>query len=163
MNSAKLWPWALTGVLAVTVGGNAVVYYIANNDPSMVIEPDYYEKAVQWDSTAAEADRSRELGWKAQVRMGPTDAARGADIAVTLVDAGGQPVRGAIVHLTAIHNANASQLLGAILTEGVGGEYRGHVNTRRIGLWEIRLRAEKGPARFGLTVRENNQESGRHP
>ena len=51
-------------VLALTVAGNLWVMRIANADPSFSVEPDYYRKAVDWDSTMAQRARNEALGWQ---------------------------------------------------------------------------------------------------
>ena len=57
MNASRLWPWAIGAVLLITVAANLALFHVAGSDPSFVIEPDYYAKAVAWDSTMAQTRR----------------------------------------------------------------------------------------------------------
>lgn len=58
MKPAALWPLAVIGVLAVTVGANVWLIQVAREPNGAVIEPDYYRRAVAWDSLAARQGRS---------------------------------------------------------------------------------------------------------
>ena len=62
------WPWLLaTGLLGI-VAVNVTMLFVANSDANgSVVEPDYYRKAVQWDSTMAHRAASDRLGWTASV------------------------------------------------------------------------------------------------
>ena len=64
MKRGAWWPIGITTVLATTVAANLWVMRIANDDPSFAIEPDYYQKAIMWDSTLAQARRDAILGWR---------------------------------------------------------------------------------------------------
>ena len=76
MNAAHRWPVGLGLVLALTIAGNVVVYRLATRRDARAIEPDYYRKAVAWDSTQAVAARSRALGWRLEATLGGAAAAR---------------------------------------------------------------------------------------
>ena len=51
-------------MLALTVGANFWLYVAANDDRGIAIEPDYYQKAVAWDSSMAQARENRRSGWR---------------------------------------------------------------------------------------------------
>lgn len=61
---AKLWPAALVGALALTVIGNIWLLRAAT-DQTLGLEPDYYARAVSWDSTLAQRETNARLGWQA--------------------------------------------------------------------------------------------------
>ena len=62
-----LWPIAIAGVLGGTVAANAFILVEANRG-NVAIEPDYYRKAVAWDSTLAQAGRNAQLAWRITAR-----------------------------------------------------------------------------------------------
>ena len=78
------WPWLLVLGMSGIVGVNVVMLFVANSDANgVVVEPDYYRKAVQWDSTMAHRAASDLLGWTATVALSADAAAAGADEVAT--------------------------------------------------------------------------------
>ena len=63
MKRGSMWPIGIAAVLLATVAANIALYYVAGNDPSFVIEPNYYAKAIAWDSTMAQSALNQRLGW----------------------------------------------------------------------------------------------------
>jgi nitrogen fixation protein FixH len=153
MIAAKLWPLAIVGVLAITVGANAWILYEANRDPNAtVVEPDYYRKAVAYDSTLAQARRDRALGWRLAAEPGAFDP-NGTPLALALTDREGLPIAGASVALVAIHNLDAGRLVSARLVTGADGRATGRLGLDRTGLWELRFDARRGAERFTTDLR----------
>ena len=106
-------------VLAVTVVANVALLWKANSDPSFAVEPDYYQRAVLWDSTVAQRHRSDALHWRAAVRLAPPEGGE-ATILVTLTTQEGAPVDSADVRAEASHNAGRRRVSGAITRVGAG-------------------------------------------
>lgn len=156
MQSGKLWPWGLGLVLAITVLGNVWVMRVAGSDPSFAIEPDYYRKAVDWDSTVAQSARNQALGWRLTATLGAPDASGGAILTARLHDATGTPLPGATVTVEATHNARASEVLAAELVAGDDGAYTASLPATRRGVWELRFAVERGDERFTATLRTDN-------
>ena len=153
MNPARLWPLAIVGVLALTVGANGWILYEANRDPNAsVVEPDYYRKAVAYDSTLAQERHDAALGWRLTAAAGALDPA-GTPLAVTLVDRDDRPIAGAVVTLTAIHNLDAGRVIGARLVTGGDGRASARVALDRAGLWELRFDVRLGAERFTAGLR----------
>lgn len=153
MKNGRAWPWALGLVLAVTVVGNIWVMRVASGDPSFVIEPDYYQKAVDWDSTMARSARSAALGWTLTARLAPASADGNVTLTAQLRDAGGEPVTGAVVTVEATHNARAANILAAELTPAEDGSYTAMLPAARRGLWELRFEVARNGEQFTATVR----------
>lgn len=160
-----LFPVALLGGLMSLVGTLVV---IATRDPGFAVEPDYYQKAVDWDARRALEARSAALGWKAAWSFdtepltpdGPSaiDAALhaatpGARVTLTLTDAAGRPVDGATVQVTALHNARANAQQALTLSELDAGRYSGSWLVTRDGLWEFRLTVMRSGEHFTATHR----------
>ncbi len=153
-----LWPVAIVGVLALTVGANIWVMVVARDPHAAAIEPDYYNKAVAWDSTLAEQHRSEQLGWLVDVVL--LDASpSGAVVRVQLRDRTGRALSGARVRVEAIHNLQADARIEAALGELGEGEYSAHMPLPRPGQWELRLDVTQGKDRWVSSVRREAQWS----
>ena len=153
MKAGMGWPIGVATILALTVAANIVVMRIANDDPSFSVEPDYYRKAVAWDSTMARRAESAALGWTATVTLeAEARAAAPTTVAVALLDTSGAPVREATVAVTLIHNADAGRPLSVRLSERAPGTYEGSALLAFPGRWEVRIAATRGAERFELTT-----------
>jgi nitrogen fixation protein FixH len=150
------WPWLLGLGMSGIVGVNVVMLFVANSDANgVVVEPDYYRKAVQWDSTMAHRAASDLLGWKVSVALSadeaaPGSASRAATLHVTLVDSAGAGVAGAAVQAVLIHNADAGRPLELALRDQGAGRYGAELPLGHAGLWEVRVSAERAGERFGV-------------
>jgi len=148
------WPWLLVLGMSGIVGVNVVMLFVANSDANgVVVEPDYYRKAVQWDSTMAHRAASDQLGWTATVALSADVAVAGADegaatVRVTLTDSAGAGVSGAAVQAVLIHNADAGRPIELQLRDEGAGSYGVNVPLAHPGLWEVRVNASRGDARF---------------
>ena len=155
MKPGHLWPLAIAGVLAITVGANAWIFFVANRDPNAsVLESDYYRKAVAFDSTLAQAARDSVLGWQLDAvpggyRVGATP------LTVTLADREGHAIAGASVALTAIHNLDAGRTVTARFVTGADGRATAPVALHHAGLWELRLDARHAGERFTADLRRD--------
>lgn len=154
MKPAAMWPLAVVAVLAITVGANLWLIWEARDPNGAVIEPDYYRKAVAWDSLAARQARSDALRWTADASLGPTDGAR-AHVRATLADSLGAPVAGATVTLEAIHNLDGARRARADLAETGPGVYEADAPLDRAGMWELRLVALHAGAVFQSSLRRD--------
>lgn len=152
MRAARLWPIAIVAVLGSTVVANVALLIATHGDASQV-EPDYYRKAVTWDSTLAARRRSDALGWSAEARLGDLDGRGNAVLEVRLADRSRRSVAGARTLVTAVHNLDPSHPVRAALVETEPGSYRAEVALARAGLWELRLDAVRGGERFIAEIR----------
>jgi len=152
MRSGAGWPLAVAAVLAVTVIANAILFVAAQDRNGAVVEPDYYRKAVEWDSTLAQERRNRELGWRLDAELGPR-ADGGVPLRVRLADAQGRPIDGATGRVAAIHNADAGRIVAETLAPGPDGRYRATLRLERGGLWELRFAIRRGAERFTASLR----------
>lgn len=143
MNPARLWPLAIVAVLGVTVVANVALYMTANGHDAPVPEPDYYRRAIAWDSTLAEARRSAELGWSVDARLA-TDGDGGTTMELVAQGRDGRPVSNAEVTVTAIHSRPPQRVVEARGTLGADGRARILLPLERSGAWELRLRLRRG-------------------
>jgi nitrogen fixation protein FixH len=152
MKPEKRWPVGVSVVLGVTVAVNAVLYYVAGADPSFAIEPNYYAKAVKWDSTVAQTKRSAALGWRLSPALTPIVPRVGARLSVTLTDSTGAPITDAIVKVSALYNARAGTVLESVLRPDTNG-YDTILGISNAGLWEFRFDVTRRRQHFTSTVR----------
>ena len=149
MKKGWTWPIAVAALLAAGVGANVALMMFAIDDPSFSVEPDYYEKAVNWDRHEAIVRASDALGWTAAIEVAPADILTGrAKVTVRLLDRDRRPVDGASISLEAFHNARASRIVKGTFAEGADHLYAAELPIRKPGLWEFRLEATRGTDRF---------------
>lgn len=153
MKSGIAWPIGITAILGATVAANLFVMRLASNDPAFAVEPDYYRKAVQYDSTMAQERRNLALGWQATTVLDSVTAGTATRVRIQLHDAGAAPVTGATVSLMARFNARANDTLTATLMEGAPGNYITTLPIRTPGEWEVRIDAVRDSARYTTSQR----------
>ena len=153
MKRGMWWPIGITTVLATTVAANLWVMRIANDDPSFAIEPDYYQKAVAWDSTLAQERQDSILGWRIKPTIGIVAATGKTQISAILTDSLGTPISGAMVKLSALPVARASEVHETTLTAAGAGEYTGQLDAQRQGQWELRFDVRAGSTHFTEVAR----------
>jgi nitrogen fixation protein FixH len=154
MKPATLWPLGVVAALALTVGANLWVLHLAGDRDAAVVEPDYYRKALAWDSTLAQQARDRALGWRVAADLGPLARDGRARVAVRLLDRDGHAVRAAAVALEAVHNLDAARPRRATLAPD-GDGYAAEVPLGRPGLWELRLDVRRGADHFVTCLRRD--------
>lgn len=146
------WPIAIVTILGITVAANIWGAVLAGDDPSFAVEPDYYHKAVNWDSTLAQSRENERLGWRIATTLGAFDVKAGAHLSVTLVDSTGAPIADAVVHVAALYNARADQIFQATLSS-TGGTYAAMLPVAHAGEWELRFEVLRGGRKFTSTSR----------
>jgi len=143
------WPTIIAGALALHVVGSLIVVYVATSDPSYAVEKDYYQKAVNWDEKRAQDRTNEDLGWL--LGFAVTPPARPGDqpkIEVTLNEADGEPVTGAMVTVEAFHKARGDDIVRSSLIEVGDGVYMASLPMRRNGRWELRFTVDRGSDHF---------------
>lgn len=147
------WPIGIVTILVVTVSANLVMMRIANDDPAFSVEPDYYKKAVFYDSTMAQTHRNLDLGWTVAVVADSITPGKPTRLRVVLRDQTSAPVQGAAVEATVLFNARASDLTTAVLTDEGDGVYAADFPIRTPGEWEVRLSARRDTSHFTASAR----------
>ena len=163
MKTGMGWPIGVAAILGVTVIANLVVMRIANSDPAFAIEPDYYKKAVAFDSTMAIERQSLDLGWTATSSFSTGDRSDGPTLTVTLADRQAHPIEGALVTIVALANARANDMLSATLREVSPGRYQSPLAARFTGQWEVRVDAMRNTEHFVASTRANLSPLGATP
>jgi len=152
MKKGSWWPVAIIAILTLTVGANFWIYAVANDDQGIAIEPDYYQKAVAWDSSMAQARENRALGWRVTPSLAAFTERDGAGLRVTLTDSAGAAIPDATVKVTAFYNARAGDVSDTTLVPGRGA-YEGRLPVHHGGVWELRFDVRRGAVHFTATSR----------
>lgn len=151
MKKGMHWPIGVAAVLGLTVAANIYVMVRANDDPSVAIAKDYYQRAVRFDADQALRQRSARLGWRVSLEAARTSASE-ATVTAVLLDSAGAPVRGAIVRIAAHAVARSNDVFTATATPA-GDRYVAVVPVNRGGLWDMDVEIMRGSERFVATQR----------
>jgi len=146
------WPIGIVAILVTTMTANIVMMRVAGNDPSFAVEPDYYRKAVNHDSTMAQARMNSALGWSATAAIA-FDGAGTPILSVRLVDSAGSLVEDAHLSAVAMFVGRANETDSVALAPGADGSYTARLSRAYAGQWEVRVEARKEADRFTATVR----------
>lgn len=152
MRKEHVWPTIIVLVLGGYVAFGITAARIASHDPNYAIEPDYYQKAVTWDSTLKQGRENVALGWHVTPALGAVGGAL-TELALELRDSAGGPVSGALLSVEARQVAHAEDVVRATLHATSAGRYVASMPLARAGLWEIRVVATRGAQRFATSVR----------
>ena len=152
MKRGTWWPIGVVVILAITVGANFAVLYVANQDHGIAIEADYYKKAVGWDSTMAQARENVVLGWRVTPSLAAFTPRDGARLRVTITDSTGAAISGATVKVYAFYNARAAEISDTTLAPDRDG-YEARLPVNHRGVWELRFDVTRGSSHFTSTSR----------
>lgn len=148
----------------------------AVNDPSFGIEPDYYKKASKFDGEKESVAKSGQLGWHTTLRgftsrslaakqagapSRATAAQEGstmvsedrAELALSFEEPSGAQLLDLNVEVTAFPNARSADRQTVHLSRDPEGVYRGYIARPRLGIWELRVVAQRAEQVFQETVR----------
>ena len=163
LQKRHVWPAIVIGLLAIDTGVGIYLMHVANSDPTVAVEPDYYARAVRWDSTEAQARRNNALGWTITTELGPLGDGRAAAFGLSLRDRSGVPVEGARIEIKASAVSSADNVIRGVLTDSASaGSYATTLPMARAGLWQLQLTAIRGNDRYtaDLRVDASTTESG---
>jgi len=155
-NAGRFWAWLPAGLLGTMFIGLGTLAYIAIDDPSFALEPNYYDKAVHWDKSQSEARESNLLGLKLELTA-PLRIATDGTVSVQLgvKDRKDLAVAGAEVEIEAFPNAYAGRIEHVTLRETAPGVYTGQLARGVLGLWELRVVIKQGALRYRQVLRHD--------
>ncbi len=143
-------PGLIVAVIGVNLTFIGVTLFFALSDPSVAVEPDYYEKALAWDDISAQQRASDALHWTATVATRTSDSGD-ATIEVVLFDRNANEISGAAVSIEAFPAVRSRQRVQESLQPQGMGRYTFAFKPSHHGMWEIRLRAVRGDDIFVKT------------
>jgi nitrogen fixation protein FixH len=145
LKSGKQWPLIVIGILGVSFTVCGITIYAAVSDASFALESDYYEKAVVWDETMEARRASEALGWIAAITVSDADQHTGKRwLSVSVTSEEGEPVAIENVHAVAFHHARRAEAREVALRQIRPGVASGELGHGADGLWQVRLRVERG-------------------
>lgn len=156
MTISRYWPVAVIGLAAVVLGANFFLVYLAVSDPSFAVEPDYYQKALNWDEHRSQQQSNLDLGWNFKFNLALDRGPDGAlELRAILLDRQGVPIDDARITVETFHNAMSGYPLEAHLVSSGQGAYSADLPIRRPGLWEFRFVVDRDGEHFMQTeIRE---------
>lgn len=146
MKPGMKWPIGIAAILGTSVVGNLVMMRVANSDPSFAVEDDYYQRAVDFDSTMQRDKRSAALGWHSRVSIDSVRAGVGV-LQIVLQDSRGQAIQADSVVAVAFFNARSNERTRLVLSHGSAdplGVYTGSIEVTHAGQWEVQVEAMHG-------------------
>jgi nitrogen fixation protein FixH len=150
MKPSTFWPAIIAGALGLHVLAMMVMVSFATSNDSYAVEPDYYQKALNWNQKQAQDRSNSELGWSLDFVV--ESAAPGNDpmLRVSLTDADGSPLDGAEIAVEAFSNVRRDDILAATVMPS-GGGYQTTMPMRGNGRWEFRFIVTRGDDVFTYT------------
>ena len=139
--------WALVpvGLLLSSTLGVGWMAAIAVRDPNFALEHDYYQKAIHWDQTQAQAASDQRLAYQFSLPASVALDKRGqATLELKISDRGGQPVAGARVTAEAFANAFSDDISRLSFSERAPGVYTARITALHAGQWVFRVSLDNG-------------------
>jgi hypothetical protein len=136
------WPLMIIALFASNVAICAYTVYSAVSDDSFAVEPDYYQKALHWDTSRIARVESAGLS---------VESAVSGDQLIVVVLRHGQPLADADVSAEWFHRSRAADRSTVTFTSNGAGAFSSVVPFTRIGLHELRIRVESGDTVVGCT------------
>lgn len=151
-----LWVSIIVGFLGLSVVANVILMIKATTDPSFVVEPDYYQKAMRFDQTMAQQQESAALGWRIAMEARPPAQPGGAvEVVAAVFDRTEQRIDDATVRVEALHNARSSERFETAMQRGEDGSYHASLPLKRPGLWQFSYVVTRGEHTFHADVRRD--------
>lgn len=152
-----LWPWGVFALFGVSVTVCTTTVLLATSDSTVAVEEDYYAKAVAWDEIAAELKASEALGWSFDARFetvaGKVPGDAPLRVRLEIRDRQGAPISDAAVRSLVFHHADRGEAAEVEATPAADNDaYMIELPGTDRGLWQLRIRAERGEDLFVARV-----------
>jgi nitrogen fixation protein FixH len=150
-----LWPGIVIALFVAGAVSTFSMVWVAASDGGAQVVDNYYEKAVDWDRTAARYEASRALAWHVNLGVSPSSDGQTRELLVAITDSLGVPVSG----LTGTIRLSRPQFTAPIgeidLSENpdVPGTYRQSVSGLRAGLLDVEIDAAMDSLSFWTRTR----------
>lgn len=153
--AGSFWAWVPVLLLGSMFIGLGTLAYVAIDDPNFALEPNYYDKAIHWDQSQADARASRALGLQLTLAPLLVDGNGHVPLTLAITDRANLPVLGATVQVEAFPNAFASRIETLTLRETAPGVYTGRLGHGLSGLWELRVALKHGATTYHEVLRRD--------
>jgi hypothetical protein len=150
------WTSLIVGLLVLQVGLCGLGVFFALRGKAVVVEADYYNKALNWDQKQAQLRAARELAWGVDLSVGQSSTTQGQRaLMLNLADAQGAAITDATVDVAYFHHARPRDVRQADLKSAGQGLYASSLPLDRRGLWEFRLTIHRGDQVFVETLQKD--------
>ncbi|MBF0199216.1 MAG: FixH family protein [Planctomycetes bacterium] len=139
------WQYVVVGMLAIHSSAWVCFVFVAADDPTFAVEPNYYKKSMAWDDSALQSKKNLELGWKVNMKIIEDAVTKTHVMELSLDDDKAKPVSLARVHVEYFHHAHGQERLRCELNEGEAhqkGRYYASLRLPYEGMWEYRFKIE---------------------
>ncbi len=126
----SIWPFALGLAFCAHASIVFITMTFASRTPANA-EPDYYEKALDWNETAAATHTPGREGWVWSVKRGE------GSVSITITGPESRPIEGATITATALHRASPLDRTVLTMVETAPGVYTAPIHLDRRGLWDL--------------------------
>lgn len=136
----RFWVSLIVGLLGLQVVIGIASVILAISDPTAAVIKDYYQSAVNWDSTRRARQLTAQLGWDLDVSVGPVlPGGRERQLRLTVSSSDQMPVESLVVSASFFHHAKGSDVHQMRLVEVGEGVYVGTTTLTQSGLWQLEL------------------------
>lgn len=146
-NAGRKWPFFIVGLLLLNVTVCAITVTAAVMNPADT-EPNYYQRALDWDRNKLEWPQADSLGWKAIIGQLP-----GGLLDVRLEGPQG-PVLATRVEVEVFHQAHSRERVRLEMKRIGDGRFVAPYPIANDGSHEIRLWIDTGTTRATTMLRE---------
>jgi nitrogen fixation protein FixH len=139
----RFWVSLIVGLLGLQVAIGVAAISLATGDGSVAIIPNYYQSAVNWDTTRRARQLMGDLDWKLQRSVGPVQSkSQRREFRVQVSDASGQNVENLNIAARVFHHAHGDTIYQLKLDEIQPGIYATSTALCQSGLWQVDLQIE---------------------
>ncbi len=145
-----LWPAIIVLLLLSSVTASFGALWMAHSDGGVDVIPDYYQKAVDWDSLSAIQRKSDTLAWSSRIEIGVQDGL------LEVYDRLGNPVSGLSGTLSIKKPGvkEPARILPLHSIPDSAGSYRFPVPDLGDGMWVVSISANLDTLHFVQTIRQ---------
>jgi nitrogen fixation protein FixH len=127
----------------VIVGVNTVLIVAASKTFSGLVVANPYQKGIEYSANLRDLDAQRRLNWQHRISVAPA-----GDDAISLrvqwTDAAGLALSGLTVTAMLDRPVEKIEPVAVVLQDRGGGIYGASLQLPRAGIWDLRIRAERG-------------------
>ncbi len=142
-------PWLFVAGFAVVVGVNAIMITFAVGSFSGLYTPKPRERGLHYNDVVAEQKTRDALGW----RIETTWRAETGQLALSVSDAAGRPLTGALVSAELVRPVEKRPPVAVALATIDAGKFAGFVELPVRGNWDLDVVVERDGDRFAQTRR----------
>jgi len=156
------WPVLITSLICLHVVSVVTMVIVATHDSSFAIEPDFYQKGLNYQQTIEQQHENARLGWSIQLDVSrPLSGSDLRNVTCRLCDRDAKPLEKAKIDLVAFAHlrADANHRHACVLLPQEPGSYVGTFAFADPGMWEFRLVVARGKDTFTSVVKQEIESS----